>query len=167
MKEKKVKVKKSAEALRTADVVAAYRLLTTAKTADKDGLKLTALETKDIFKILRAINAMKPTATAYEDFLKDVQERLKPEDWDSVVEKAQKFADLSEDEKREVNAKINTYNLRISECVSTEAEKKVTLPDYERIGDDALGLLVKDNGHLFTDAPSVLLVMQLLGGGKN
>lgn len=148
-------------AVNVGKAVRAYRLLTTVKTNDKEGFKLSNLETKDIFKVIRATNALKQVATSFEDFQKDAQERLKPEDWEATIEKAQKFEELSTEERVAVNRAINTYNSKVAECVSTEVEKDKEVEVYEHLSEEAFGLLVKANEHLL-DLSDIILLQDIL-----
>ncbi len=160
MKEKKDKTAKAAvkTTVKADTAIAAYGLLTTPKTQERDGMKLSGLDTKDIFTVLRAVNTLKPVAVAFEDFRKDAQERLKPEGWD---EKVQQFAKASDDEKAEINRAAIEYNDRVNECVATELEKEKEIDFYERLGEEAFGKLVKDNGHLL-DVRSIMLLQEVL-----
>ena len=158
MKEKKEKAPKGKVAVKADTAIAAYGLLTTPKTQERDGMKLSGLDTKDIFTVLRAANALKPVAVAFEDFRKDAQERLKPEGWDGKVER---FAEATDEEKAEINKAAMEYNDRVNECVATELEKEKEVDAYERLSEEAFGKLVRDNGHLL-DVRSILLLQEVL-----
>ncbi|MDE7350233.1 MAG: hypothetical protein K2N25_04145, partial [Muribaculaceae bacterium] len=82
-KESKKNAPKGKVTIKTADAVSAYHLLNQQKREDGNvtGVKLSALETADIFRILYIIKALKPVATAYEDFRKDVEKQFEPERW--------------------------------------------------------------------------------------
>ena len=158
MKEKKEKAPKGKVAVKADTAIAAYGLLTTPKTQERDGMKLSGLDTKDIFTVLRAANALKPVAVAFEDFRKDAQERLKPEGWDGKVER---FAEATDEEKAEINRAAMEYNDRVNGCVATELEKEKEVDAYERLSEEAFGKLVRDNGHLL-DVRSILLLQEVL-----
>lgn len=164
MKEKKERAAKTAAqkvTIKADTAIAAYRLLTTPKTEGKDGFRLSTLETADIFKVLRAADALKPVAVAFDDFHKDAQERLKPENWDELIEKYGKFQDLTDEEKVEVNKSLTDYNNKVAECVRTKLYKENELDAYERLPEEALGRLIKDNGHLL-DVQGALLLREVL-----
>lgn len=158
------KKKNQNETINTGKAVRAYKLLTAATTDQKEGFKLSAeLETQDIFRVLRIANALKPIATAFIDFQKDAQEKLKPENWDKeVVPKLQKFSELTEEEKIAVNSAIIDYNGKVSECVSTEVEKDKPIDSYEHVSEDSFAKLVKANQHLL-DLNDVVLLQEILG----
>ena len=160
MKEKKDKTAKAAvkTTVKADTAIAAYRLLTTPKTQERDGMRLSGLDTQDIFTVLRAANALKPVAVAFEDFQKDAQERLKPEGWD---DKAARFAEATDEEKAEINREAMEYNDRVNECVATELDREKEIDSYGRLSEEAFGKLVKDNGHLL-DVRSIMLLQEVL-----
>lgn len=166
MKEKEKKEKKTTGkvAVNTGKAVRAYAILTSQKTEQREGFKLTAdLDTQDIFKVLRATNALKPVATAFTDFQKDAQERLKPEGWDDeTMPKIQKFKELSDEEKIAVNKTIGDYNGKVAECVSTEADKDKETDAYEHLSEEAFATLVKGNQHLL-DLNDIMLLQEMIG----
>lgn len=126
----------------------------------REGFKLSALETKDIFVFLRARNTLKPIAEAYADFQKTANEDLKPENWDEIVEKSRKFDELPEAERIAVNKAIMDYQGKVSECIGTELEKEKELDAYEHLSEEAFGALVKDNRQL--DAFDIALLQEIL-----
>lgn len=162
------KEKKSAEKVtaKVDNIVAAYDLLTTRKNGlqgeyAKEGFKLSGLETKDMFAVLYIINALKPVAVAFKDFQKDIQEKLKPENWDEIMDKRSRFKELSTEERAEVNDAIVEYSKKGQECLQAELEKEKELEAYARISEDAFGILVKDNGHIL-DASDIILLKELI-----
>lgn len=73
-------------------LIAAYKALGEAKVAK--------LEASEVIKIVKARKAMRPIADEYDAFLKDCQEKFKPENWDEIQSKAQKWNELTDDEKK-------------------------------------------------------------------
>lgn len=128
--------------MKTIELNNAYTLLNAAK--------LSKMENSDKFKVIRAIRAMKPIVTDFEDFQKDAQERLKGEGHDEMVEKAQQWqregekTTLTIEERTAVNEYLNGYNKRIMECVKTEAEKEHEL-QVESLSEEAFGKLLESN----------------------
>lgn len=153
-KEKSTKV-----AVKADNAIAVYRLLTTPKTPERDGVKLSTLDTKDIFKVLRAVNVLKPVAVAFDDFHKDVRERLKPDGWD---EKVQKYSEATDREKAESDRIAAEYANTVNECIATELEKIKEVDAYEHLGEEALGKLIQANAHLF-DLREAMLLQEVLG----
>lgn len=140
-------------------IIAAYRILTKPndqQTGEK-GMKLSDLEPKDMYVALRAINSLRPVVTAFDDFNKDVLERLKPEGWDEAVER---YNEMSESEKEDANKMASEYTRMVNECVQSELEKEKEVDDYERLSEEAFGKLIKSNGALL-DVPSILLLQEV------
>lgn len=113
-----------------------YDLLATAKMAK--------MQTSDKFALLRIANSLKPEATAFKDFVKDAQERLKPSDWDDTIEKTQRFASLTPDEKAAVNNAVNNFSQSVNECVKLEADKEVEI-EFAPLSEESLGRLLDSN----------------------
>jgi DNA-binding ferritin-like protein len=51
--------------------------------------KVTKLEESEVIKIVKARKMMRQIADDYEAFLKDIQEKFKPENWDEIQKKIQ------------------------------------------------------------------------------
>ena len=164
MKEKKEKkaVKMTA---RVDDIVAAYNILNTRKREYENntvhGFNLSGQETSDMFRVLYIMKALKPVAVAFEDFRKDALERLKPEAWEEVMEKYRNLKKLSDEDKAATNEILSEYNKKVAECVKAELDKEKELEAYERLGKEAFGVLVKDNGHIL-DSPDILVLQELI-----
>lgn len=160
MKEKKEK-KENTVAIKADKIVAAYRLLNTERNEQtaKDGFNLSVFDnSEDLYTVIRALDAMKPVVTKFDDFVKDAQKRLKPEGWD---EKVQKYQQASDEEKAAINKAAREYSDKVNECVSTELEKERDIDAYKHLGEAAFGRLVKGNGHLL-DVPKIMLLREML-----
>ena len=144
---KKTENKTEKKTMKTSEVVSLYNVL--------KGLKIGKLPKEGQFKVLRAAKAFKPIATAFEDFLSDVRERLKPEEFDAVVEKSQRFNELTDPEKIEVNDAIGKYNKTVEECVKTELDKMIEVDKVELFGEDNLAILAEVND---LDVQTVLML---------
>lgn len=158
MKEKKEKKSENKIIVNTGKATRAYNLLTAQKTDKGEGFKLPSeMETADIFRVLRATNAIRPVATAMTDFQTDAQKRLQPDNWEELTQKLQRFSELSKEEKAEVNRDVADYNRRIDECISTEVAKDREIDAYEKLSEEAFATLIKANGHLLNLGDIVLL----------
>lgn len=106
-----------------ADAVSAYNLLNQQKQEEKTvkGVKLSALETADIFKVLYIIKALKPVVTAYEDFRKDVNKQFEPEQW---TERVSKYEEASDEEKASFDKEFAEYQQKVGECVAKELDSE-------------------------------------------
>lgn len=128
--------------MKTKQVVEVYNTL--------NGAKLSKMEDKDKFLVIKAMRQLKPISTAYEEFVKDAQEKLKGDNFEDIQKKAQKWQEegentsLSLEERREINTYLNGYNNKVVECLKEEVEKDNEL-NYEKISDDAFGKLVSSN----------------------
>lgn len=151
--------------MKTIDIVNAYNALGSAK--------LSKMEDKDKFTLIRAMKVLKPVSTGYEDFVKDARDRLKDDRWDDMqqqaerwnaIHKGQKLADLTPKEQEQledINAYFNGYTRRVEECVREEAEKDVA-PEYVRLSEEAFGRLLESNPDW--EVEKVMLVSEALCG---
>lgn len=116
-----------------------------------DKAKATKLEVSDVIKILDARKAMRPTATDYDAFLKDCQEKFKPEDWDSIQKDLQQWQNegenttLSEERRIELNKAVIGYQNNINKALKSELEREIEL-DIEPLSKDARAKLMVENG---------------------
>lgn len=123
-------------------IIAAYKALGEAKA--------TSLEMKEIIKIVKARKAMRPYAEEFESFLKDVQEKFKPENWDEVQVKVQQWQQegekttLTENEREEVSITAIAYKKSIDEALREELEKEVDL-NFERLDEETGAKLISGN----------------------
>lgn len=130
--------------MKTLEIVKAYRTINDAK--------LTKMEDADKFRVIKAIRQMKPVVTSFEDFVKEAQERLKPEDFDTMQKKAQQWQEEGDkspftvEERREINRYFTDYNAKVEECVKEEAEKEHELT-YERLSEEAFGKFIASNDY--------------------
>ena len=107
--------------------------------------KVTKLSDADVVKIVKARKAMRPIADDFEAFLKDCQEKFKPEDWDKVQEKVQKWSELSEEEKLACNKVIIAYQKKLDEALVEEQDKDGELT-LEKLDEGAESKLLLENG---------------------
>lgn len=124
-------------------VVEAYKVLGEAK--------VTKLEESEVIKVVKARKAMRPIADEYEAFLKDCQEKFKPENWDKIQGNLQKWQQegekttLTEEERIEVNKAIIGYQVKIDKAVKDELEKEVEV-NIEVLKEDSATKLLVENG---------------------
>lgn len=96
----------------TEKAVVAYRILNNAKLGKmKDG---------DKFNIVKMMKELKPVATAYDEFIKDAAEKLKPEGIEEIQSKVQQQENLNAEE-QSIWAK---YNSDVAKCVADELAKE-------------------------------------------
>lgn len=137
-------------------VVECYNLL--------DKTKVTKLDVSDVIKILDARKAMRPTATDYEAFLKDCQEKFKPEDWDDIQKDLQQWqqegenTSLSEDRRIELNKAVIVYQKNINEALKGELSREIEL-SVESLSKETRAKLMVENGWSVSELEIVEIVL--------
>lgn len=136
--------------MKVKDIVEAYNVINSAK--------LTKMQDADKFTLIKAMKALKPVKTAYEDFIADAREKLKGEAHEDMLRRAEEWKTKLEGDKKkssdftpeelaglnEVNAYFNNYAKKVDECVKEEADKDVR-PEYSRLSEEAFGKLLASN----------------------
>ena len=118
------------------EIVAAYKALGEAK--------VNSLEESEILKIVKARKTMRSIAEEHDAFLKDCQEKFKPENFDEIQSKIQNWKDLSDEEKVEVNKVLVEYQNKINSAILEEIEKEVDIT-IEKLNEDSITKLLKNN----------------------
>lgn len=124
-------------------VVECYRTLGEAK--------VTKLEESEVVKIVKARKAMRKIADEYDAFLKDVQEKMKPENWEEVQKKVQQWQQegekttLTEEERKDINKVLVEYSRKIDSALKEELEREVEI-DIESLKSDCATKLLQENG---------------------
>ena len=124
-------------------VVEAYKVLGEAK--------VTKLEESEVIKVVKTRKAMRPVADEYEAFLKDCQEKFKPEGWDEIQSDLQKWQQegekttLSEERRIGLNKAIIGYQMKIDKALKDELEKEVEV-NIEALKEDSATKLLVENG---------------------
>lgn len=148
--------KKSKNEITTDTVKSVYKLL--------NDSKLTKMEDKDKFIVIKAVRKFKPIAADFEDLKKDVQEKLKGENFEEMQKKALQWNEegdkttLTEDERKEVNMFFYEFNKNVKECLKEETEKKHEL-EYEKLSEDAFGKFISSNDFKVDDIIKIQEVM--------
>ena len=119
------------------ELVACYKALGEAK--------VTKLEEGEVIKVVKARKAMRPFAEEYDAFLKDCQEKFKPENFDEIQGKVQKWNDLSDEEKVATNKVLGEYQTKINEAVKAELEKEVEV-SVEKLSESSATKILLENG---------------------
>lgn len=113
--------------------------------------KVTKLDEKDVVKIVKNRRAMRQYAEDYEAFLKDAQDKFKPENWDDVQKKLQQWQNegnkttLSDEDKITVNKALNEYQKKIESAIKEEGEKEIEL-NLETLSEDSSTKILVENG---------------------
>lgn len=125
------------------NIVEAYKVLGEAK--------VTKLEESEVIKVVKARKAMRPIADDFEAFLKDVQEKFKPENWESIQEKVAQWqkegenTTLTEEERIEINKALASYQNSINKAVNDELEREVEI-EIESLKEESAIKLLTENG---------------------
>lgn len=125
------------------NIVSAYKTLGDAK--------VTKLEESEVIKVVKARKAMRPIADDFDAFLKDCQEKFKPEDWDEVQEKVAQWqkegenTTLTEAERVELNKAVIGYQKKVDGAVKDELAREVEL-NIESLKEESATKLLVENG---------------------
>lgn len=125
------------------DVVSAYKVLGDAK--------VVKLEESEMIKVVKARKAMRPIADDYDAFLKDCQEKFKPEGWDEIQNKLQQWQQegenttLTEAERIELNKAVIGYQKKIDSALKDELKREVEL-NIEPLKEESATKLLVENG---------------------
>lgn len=117
-------------------IVGAYNALGEAKTS--------TLESSDVLSIIKARRAMRPIVEDYEAFVKDAIEKLKPADFDALVEIERKGDKATNDEKAYHNENVAKYHKAIEDAINEEFSKEVEL-GLPKLSDEVQVKLLKEN----------------------
>lgn len=118
-----------------------------------DNATLGKMETADRFVFIKALRPLKKVIVDFNDFKEDAVKRLKPENYDTIAEKVQKFNGMSrEDKEAAINDKEyadalkanGEFNLNIDKCLREELDKEVEL-EFAPLSEDAFGKLMESN----------------------
>lgn len=113
-------------------IVEAYKMLGEAK--------VSKLEESEVVKVIKARKAMRPIAEDFEAFLKDAQDKFKPECWDDVQKKISQWQEegenttLTDAEKRGINTVVVEYQNSINKAINEELEREIEI-EIEKLKD--------------------------------
>lgn len=112
--------------------------------------KVGVLEESDIAIIIKVRKNLRSAVEEYEAFLKDCQEKFKPENWDKIQEKIAQWQQEGEkttltiEERTEINKAIIEYQNKINSVINVELEKVIDVT-VEKLSEDAAVKLIKHN----------------------
>lgn len=122
--------------MKVKEIVTAYKTLGEAK--------VNNLEESEILKIIKARKAMRTIAEEFEAFLKDAQDKFKPENFEELQTKAQTWSDLSDKEKIEISKTFKAYDIKLNGVLNEELEKEVDIT-LGKLTEDSISKLLKNN----------------------
>lgn len=118
------------------EVVSLYKILGEAKVSN--------LDESEIIKIVKARKLIRQSAEEYDAFLKDVQEKFKPENFEYIQNALQNWNNIDDQERIEVNKVVRTYELKINAAVAEELEKDVDVI-LDKLSEESITKLLKYN----------------------
>ena len=124
-------------------IVSAYKVLGDAK--------VTKLEEGEVIKVVKARKAMRPIADDFDAFLKDCQEKFKPENWDEVQDKVAQWqkegenTTLTKAERVELNKAIIGYQQKVDGAVKDELAREVEV-SVESLKEESATKMLVENG---------------------
>ncbi|MBD5370458.1 MAG: hypothetical protein HDR80_04820 [Bacteroides sp.] len=121
--------------MKTSTILTASSLLATAS--------LSKLETSEKFALIRAAEALRAHAEAYQSAVRAASERLRPEDFDEIARKEREGIDRTPEELRAVM----DYNREMTAFVAEEETRDIT-PSWPLIEEPAFGRLLDSNPDL-------------------
>lgn len=128
--------------MKTSAVIEVYKALKEAK--------LTKMESKEKFQIIKIMRAVKPVAEEWDAFMATVDEKLKGENHETIVAMIQQWqregdnTTLTMEERKEVNEYIAKFNAERNELINAELAKEVEV-SFERISEEAFERFVDSN----------------------
>lgn len=128
--------------MKTSTIIEVYQLLNTAK--------LTKMESKEKFQVIRIMRAVKPVAEEWDSFVKTMDEKLKGEHHEEMLAKAQQWqkegekTTLSLDERMAVNEYFAKFNKDRTEVITSEQSKEVNII-FDKLTEEAFERLVDSN----------------------
>ena len=106
--------------------------------------KLGKMKDGENFQVVKALRAIKAAATPAQELIETANEKLKPENFDAIQEKASRFDSLTDAEKIEVNNQLVRVQNKIERCTADELKKTVKL-DISPLSEESFGRLVESN----------------------
>lgn len=122
--------------MKVKEIVSAYKALGEAK--------VNNLEESEIIKILKSRKTMRSIAEEFNEFLKEVQDKFKPENFEEVQLKLQNWAELSDEDKVKITNILKEYESKVNIVVKDELEKEIEL-ELEKINENSISKLLKNN----------------------
>lgn len=128
--------------MKTSTIIEVYKALKEAK--------LTKMESKEKFAVIRIMRAVKPVAEEWDAFMATVDEKLKGENHEAIaamIQQWQKEGDnttLTMEERKEVNEYIAKFNAERNELINAELAKEVEV-SFERISEETFERFIDSN----------------------
>lgn len=118
------------------ELVMAYKLL--------DDAKIKTMEDKDAIMIIKNRKVIRPYVESYDALLEDANEKFKPEGFESLKEKIEKWDNLSDEEKTHVNGVLKVYKEKVEAVCKPELDKDIDIK-LEKLSEEGALKIVKEN----------------------
>lgn len=122
--------------MKVKEIVSAYKALGEAK--------VNNLEESEIIKILKSRKTMRSIAEEFNEFLKEVQDKFKPENFEEIQFKLQNWSEVSDEDKIKITNIIKEYEAKINSAIKDELEKEIEL-ELEKLNENSISKLLKNN----------------------
>ena len=119
------------------EIVSTYKLLGEAKVMN--------LTEEEVLTIVIARKKMRALAMEYDEYLKDVQDKFRPDNFDELVIKAQNWDELSKEEQQSISNQLKAYEKKVNNIVKEELNKIVEI-EIQPLSEECLAKLIKMNG---------------------
>lgn len=119
------------------EIVSTYKLLGEAKVMN--------LTEEEVLTIVIARKKMRALAMEYDEYLKDVQDKFRPDNFDELVMKAQNWDELSKEEQQSISNQLKAYEKKVNNIVKEELNKIVEI-EIQPLSEECLAKLIKMNG---------------------
>ena len=126
-----------------------------------NGAKYGKMDDADKIRVFKIVRKLKPIAEAFEDESKDAAEKLKFEDFDTLLEKAKEYEakvkkegeelPMTAEEYNKFISDFKNYNKLVGEAIKEFAERENEL-DSDGITEDAFNKLMNSNDWTFGQA---------------
>lgn len=126
--------------MKTIDAINIYSVLVNAKLTK-------VVDVKSKCAIVKILSSLRPIAESFEKDLKSVDKAAEGEGHEEMMSRAQKFNDLSDVEKIEVNKYFIPFNQRKEAMVKEFSEKEVET-NFEKIDNVVVEQLIDSNPEL-------------------
>lgn len=115
-------------------IVEAYTILGSAKTGK--------LEASEVITIARVRKQLRPTVDSFNEYSRELHEKFKTPNFDTIIAKVQNNEALNEREQKE----YREYNVLMNEGLNKELLQEVDLADIPKISEETLAKLSLENG---------------------
>ena len=128
--------------MKTSTIIEVYQLLNNAK--------LTKMEAKEKFQVIKIMRAMKPVAEEWDSFIKTMDEKLRDDNHEEMLAKAQQWqkegekTTLSLDERMAVNEYFGKLDKERRELIASEQSKEANVL-FDKLTEEAFERLMDSN----------------------